>query len=860
IITQLFDKKQVVAGTDVRVDFSFSVDSLGMDIELADLPGGFTTNRNYWDDEEVRKDLQNADGASFFISAYDVINNPSEALKVNRAFADAISEIRKHTQGDVKGRSDVPIWFIFTKGDTVPEVPVDVLASKVPSLLDAAKKQQIRGNWFARSIYKKGGYVRSYKSQSLGTWIDSTTLPENFEPVNVVEPVEEMFEAMLESRGTYISTFTKIIIFCAVIVTAGTFGASYWLDGVYWRSIEDKVKRARERNDYAAAIKLLDEFSSPFTSVILPGFVRAGGNRNALRDETYREYEAELYAPIAAEIEKINESTLPELDAALQDTLKRVETYLDTSHFASVSPEHYARVRSSAWYFEAARLFNTDPTREEISPDEEFEIILRCLNYEAPESWRNRIQVQVDKLLRHWSKTSPSLPEVKTVKTDNDFKNLRLRMDSLDIYIDGAGQLINHPNISGEVSEYLTGRIKSWREEKAARWNEIAEYWVNEANSVMPDEGLMMLSSHLAERITPEVKVTLETARVSLYGTIADQALREYADDMDELRRVLNKYPSMPNVSKEKISSRINFLWEQHIEERIKSISSSKTIGSLAKLVSELGDEMKQVEIKQAVSSTLSNLVDARIQDIEAEAGTMLRENNFSDGKQYIRSAIQKLQQEIQGAVDSSTASSHVSKVKALEQELMNSLMNANVEYCRRAYNSRKNTRSERDITVCLNTMNEFIQLWPEAMRTREGSEIRRVSEFLRAIQGGVQGRLHIVSGNFPEGTGEGSTPDMQITIVIGSESWSTKTIDDNVNPIFNEWISLKWDVSMSPVRFIGIDIDVAEHDTCFRVTVDPSGFKGYEAFSQTFRDGGGLNNTLTVKFEPDKNIPVCPW
>ena len=64
----------------------------------------------------------------------------------------------------------------------------------------------------------------------------------------------------------------------------------------------------------------------------------------------------------------------------------------------------------------------------------------------------------------------------------------------------------------------------------------------------------------------------------------------------------------------------------------------------------------------------------------------------------------------------------------------------------------------------------------------------------------------------------------------------------------------------MPPVRFIGIDIDVAEHDTCFRVTVDPSGFKGYEAFSQTFRDSGGLNNTLTVKFEPDKNIPSCPW
>ena len=844
IITQLFDKKQVVAGTDVRVDFSFSVDSLGMDIELADLPGGFTTNRNYWDDEEVRKDLQNADGAFFFISAYDVINNPSEALKVNRAFADAISEIRKHTQGDVKGRSDVPIWFIFTKGDTVPEVPVEVLASKVPSLLDAAKKQQIRGNWFARSIYKKGGYVRPYKSQSLGTWIDSTTLPENFEPVNVVEPVEEMFEAMLESHGAYISKFTKIIIFFAVVITVGTFGASYWLDGVYWRSIEDRVKRARESNNYAEAIKLLDEFNSPFTSVILPGFVRAGGNKNALRDETYREYEAELYAPIAAEIAKINESTLPELDAAFHDTLKRVETYLDTSHFASVSPEHYARVRSSAWYFEAARLFNTDPINEEISPDEEFEIILRCLNYEAPESWKNRIQSRIDNLLHHWGRTSPTEGSP----------------DNLEPYIDRAGQLINHPNISGEVAEYLTGRIQSWQEEKAARWNKIAEDWVQEANSVAPDEGLRMLSSHLAERITPEVKVMLETAQVSLYSTIADNALREYADDIEELRRVLNKYPSMPNVNKEKITSRINYLWEQHIEERIKAIGSSKTIGSLAKLVSELGDEMKQTEIKQAVNNTLSNLAEARMQDIEAEAGAMIRENNFSDGKQYIRTAIQKLQQEIQGTVDYSTASSLVSKVKALEQELLNSLMNANIEYCRSAYNSRKNTRSERDITVCLNMMNDFIRLWPEAMRTREGSEIRRVSEFLGAIQGGVQGRLHIVSGKFPEGTGEGSTPDMQIEIIIGNESWRTKMIEDKVDPIFNEWISLKWDVSMPPVSFIGYDIDVMEHDTCFRVTVDLSGFKGYEALSQTYRDSGGLNNTLTVKFEPDKNIPSCPW
>ena len=366
-----------------------------------------------------------------------------------------------------------------------------------------------------------------------------------------------------------------------------------------------------------------------------------------------------------------------------------------------------------------------------------------------------------------------------------------------------------------------------------------------------------MLSSHLAERITPEVKVTLETAQASIYDTIANNALREYADDIDELRRILTKYSSMPNSNKEKISARINFLWEQHIEERVRSIGSSKTIGSLAKLVSELGDEIKQSEIRQAVNNTLSTLVEARMQEIEAETGAMIRESNFSDGKQYIRTAVQKLHQEIQGTVDSSTAGSHVSKVKALEQELLNSLMNANVEYCRNTYNSRKNTRSERDVTVCLNTMNDFIQLWPEAMRTREGSQIRQVSEFLGAIRGGVQGRLHIVSGNFSGANAITDTPDMKIQIRVGDESWITKTVVDKVEPIFDQWISITWNVAMSNVIFVGIEEDITFDEIVFNASVSPNGFKGYDVFNQTLRD---KNNTLTVKFEPDKNIPVCPW
>lgn len=622
---------------------------------------------------------------------------------------------------------------------------------------------------------------------------------------------------------------------------SGTLGASYYIDYSYWKSVLADINRERERNNYSEAIKILDEFHSPFTSIILPGFIRSGGERASLRDEIYKEYESEFYAPIASEIDKISNSTFPEIDAVFYETLKRIETYLDNSHFASINPEHYAKVKGSAWYFEAARLFNIDSTSSQMTPDEEFEIILRCLNYEAPENWRERIQSRIDNLLRHWGRTSPSEGSP----------------GSLEPYIDRAGQLINHPNISSEVADYLTERINSWREEQNARWLKLAGDWVNEANNVSPEEGLKMLSAHMSEKITPSVRIILETAQANLYRTAADNALNYYADDIEELQNVLKKFPAMPNADKERIAQKIAFLDEKRIEDRVKEINSSKTLGGLANVVKELGTDINVNSVRQAVNNTLSSLVNARIKDIEAEAGVIIRQNNFSDGKQEISNMIRKLQSDIQGAVDSSTARPHIEKARSLEQELLTSLMSANVEYCKGMFNSRKNTRSERDITMCLKVMNDFVSLWPEALRTREGSEINQVREFLSAIQGGVQGKLHIVSGNFAAADSFSDTPDMQIKIDINNDSYFTETIKDRVEPVFNQWIAITWSVGMSEVKFTGIEVDPMFNDEVFHAIVVSRGFKGYDKFNATLQNNG---NSLTIRFEPDKNIPSCPW
>ena len=207
-------------GTSERVDFSFSVDSLGMDVELFDIPGGFTQDMDAWVENKILPDLQRADGALFFISGEDLVKYPERVLKDNLVFARAISKIREHKSGDLKGRSDVPIWFIFTKGDTIPDVSLDTLKEKNSALFKAAEKSQDHGNWLEKTAYKKGKYVNAYKSQSVGKWESPQSVPRNYQPDMVIEPMEDLFEAMVHSRSAHGRTLRKIIAALALAIFA----------------------------------------------------------------------------------------------------------------------------------------------------------------------------------------------------------------------------------------------------------------------------------------------------------------------------------------------------------------------------------------------------------------------------------------------------------------------------------------------------------------------------------------------------------------------------------------------------------------------------------------------------------------
>ena len=465
-------------------------------------------------------------------------------------------------------------------------------------------------------------------------------------------------------------------------------------------------------------------------------------------------------------------------------------------------------------------------------------MILRCLNYEAPESWRERIQSRVDNLLRHWSRASP-----------NDSDPL-----SLNPYIDRGQQIINHPNTANEIKSYMAERVITWESEKLQRWNRIADGWINEAKKSPYEDGIELLSSHMAESIPDEVRRTLEDARNNIYNSMADQWLNKYGEDRKQLQALLNRFPSMPLDTKDRITKRIDFLYEKYLEGKIRDIRSAKSIKELSDNIKSLGGEAKVRALAQAISVTLTDLTNSRLNELKSEAGAMMRNNNFAEGRQYVAEESSRLQQEVRAVIDDKNLTG---RITAQAQELTASLMRAHYTQCKGSFSSRKNTNSTRDIRTCLEDVRRYLNTWPEAMQTREGAEAKQAAEFLEAIQGGIRGELRIVEGDFRSEDSFSDTPDMKIVINIGDDSWVTRTIEDSTHPKFDASLSVTWSVEMSTITFIGVEVDPMFDDTVFTYSITPRGFRGYRSLTGQLTNSG---NSLTIRFEPERNIPDCPW
>ena len=206
MLDTLFVKKEPVAETSRHNDLGFSVSDLMMAVDLKSVPDGDTQNMNGWADKVVSQ-LRRADGVICFISGEDLILHPDEMSPDNTVFMKAISIFKRKWS---LGRTNIPICFIVTKGDTIPDVSEDELKQRVISLIKKTADSSKDTAWADR-LFEEGSNARLFKVEAMGKWPSANTLPKEFQPKNIVEPMDMLFEKMLKSRKKH-SYITECIL------------------------------------------------------------------------------------------------------------------------------------------------------------------------------------------------------------------------------------------------------------------------------------------------------------------------------------------------------------------------------------------------------------------------------------------------------------------------------------------------------------------------------------------------------------------------------------------------------------------------------------------------------------------------
>ena len=205
IIKTIFSDHEKVMGTEKTPDISFKLDSKKMDINLISLSGCPIKELSYEKEDVILSALKKADGIMIFISAEDIVKNKiDKLLDDNFAFIRVMPAFRSCLQGQRIKKVDIPVWFIFTKGDKV-EQDTDYLMKKI-MIASKSYNEKINSSddELFVCLYDKGDNVKGFKVSAVGVkWDDEVRdakVPENAKQSNIVKALDEFFDAVSKTR------------------------------------------------------------------------------------------------------------------------------------------------------------------------------------------------------------------------------------------------------------------------------------------------------------------------------------------------------------------------------------------------------------------------------------------------------------------------------------------------------------------------------------------------------------------------------------------------------------------------------------------------------------------------------------
>ncbi len=482
IMKKLFQEHTVVTGTVERIDLSFEASPpLGLDVEFYDVPGGHTQDSKQWVEENILPDLQKAHGVLFFVSAEDALKHKDRILKDNIVFGEAISYIRKDREGK-RWRQDVPIYFLFTKCDLIPpEVSLEELEAGIPALIKAAKES--------------GKFVRSWKVTSLGKWIDPSSPPEEYNPENVLEPMESMLEEVKKSCSIWTRKKMVVAALAGLLAWGGLIGLARTFDQNRWDTARREIEQHIQMERFPKAIGVLDGFYErikvPY--LVLPEFLTPGPDAEEFRRGLYQKYEKYAYSALEPYLD-VDLNAVPQGNPELfKEAAEMVRAYLEnSSYFYGINPEHYEKVRAVEAYYEVGKLFlsvsgSFDPYQQ---PGEMFASAqaLLQLEKETPPEWRENLHQRTETLIRDWVTT------FSLTASPQDMEDFALQLEDIARY----------HGLSEELRSYLAQEKDALGKKKEAKWRDLYERWVYRASLMEPEDAIRSLQEHQVEEALPK--------------------------------------------------------------------------------------------------------------------------------------------------------------------------------------------------------------------------------------------------------------------------------------------------------------------------------------------------------------------
>ena len=610
-IDSLINRGILPIGTSQYNDMSFTV-SNSMNVDLFDVPGGDTQGLA----PKISQRLRSADGAIFFIDGEDLVHQPEKVLADNIAFGKAISMLRENTlrnsAGRVLGRKDVPIWFVITKCDAIPEISDDELKKHLAALLRSASDDVKSGKW-AEKLFRKGKRVKIFRTQSMGKWSSPTTPPDNahFSPVNVTEVMDSMIDEMRRSEKSYSRLLRVVLAGMAVTgAAAGLIFAYYTVwqtDHIFWRSAMGRVDTAIVQENYAEARREIDEFISPSYMGLYLKPTRADNLKDT---QAYPKLEAAMYSELTRRLGAINYDIMPEITASFMKTKDLLTLYLDVKQFETLAKNHYENVKDKEWYFRAGSDYNYVPAYD-AKPDDVRKAVERCLNrdYSTPATWREMERVKLEGMLRTWINMLPT----------------NVDTSEFDVYTSRADQLINNPSMPQVLRDYLKEQQTRWAGLKSDQWRQTAEGWITEALRLPVNDGIRTLNVHLAKtEISEPARERLRGALGELYLKQADEWVNSAfamssAEGVRELE--VRRKTAGSDEAREHIDEGIKSLHVREAEEWIAEASSEKVPYSagIAKLREHLAKTLIP-EARNVLENGLVNLWNHQADDWIREA------------------------------------------------------------------------------------------------------------------------------------------------------------------------------------------------------------------------------------------------